>query len=215
MLFKRLALISILALTTSEIANAGSALSWNLSRDMIEGIAKNPNGVWTFMKNTTGVDNPVNYSQLSHYHSPCYQITPYLDCWHINKNNGIYPLVGIATKTFKYRGITETQGIPLFHPGANSPVILRWKSPIDGNVSVMGRVSAFDQNCNGDGINWAFKDKNAVIIKSGHLNNCTGHVFSAENIAVIKGDSLYFSIDMNGTTYNDSTNLDMLITSQQ
>jgi hypothetical protein len=215
MLYKRLALISVLVLTTSEIAIAGQVFSWNLSRDMMKGITHNPKGVWAFMQNTTGVDKPENYSLLADYYAPCAIETPYLKCWHVPDSLGSYPLVGITTKTFSYRGTTLIKGVPLFHPAINSPVILRWQSPINGSVNVMGRVSAFDQNCSGDGVNWFLKNNSATIIKSGHLNRCTGAAILVDNIAVIKGDSLYFSIDMNQTLHNDSTNLDILIIGQQ
>jgi len=212
-MLKILGLASVLALTFGNTATAGKALSWNLSRAMMTGITSNPKGAWTFMQNTSGIDNPANYTLLPTYSSSCVEGGP-LNCW-INTNIVQPPIIGVATKTFNYRGITVIRGIPYLHPGDNIPTILRWKSPISGEVSVMGRVSAIDPNCCGDGINWSLKNKNAAIIKSGYLVQGQGNTFLAQNIEIKKGESLYFTVDMNGTVYNDSINLDMIITSQQ
>ena len=215
-MFKFFGLVSVLALTFSNAAIAGKAFSWNLSRAMMIGITTNPKGTWAFMQNTSGIDKPANYTLLPKYYSPCFIETPWLNCWRKTDANGVYPVVGVATKTFNYRLTTQTRGVPLLHPGLNIPVILRWKSPINGKVNIMGRVSDIDYISGvGDGINWSLKDKNATTIKSGALANGEGATFSAQNILIRKGESLYFTVDMKNDLNSDSTNLDMIITNQQ
>lgn len=215
-MLKFLGMAGVLVLTFCNTATAGKALSWNLSRDMMIGITTNPTGVWAFMQNTSGIDQPANYTLLPQYYSPCFVNTPLLHCWRETDANGTYPVVGVAKKTFTYRLTTHTQGIPLLHPGLNIPVILRWKSPINGKVNIMGRVSDIDYISGvGDGINWSLKNKDATVIKSGTLDNGEGATFSAHNIVMRKGESLYFSVDMKNNLNSDSTNLDIIITSRQ
>lgn len=217
-MLKVLGLVSVLALTFINTATAGKAYSWNLSRAMTIGIINNPKGSWGFMQNTSGVDDPANYSLLPVNHSPCFVETPLFNCWRNTNAKGAYPVIGVATKTFDYRGITFNKRIPYLHPGVNIPVILRWKSPISGTVNIMGRVSAIDPNWgDGDGVNWSLKNKSATILKSGYLAQGQGSIFLMQNIAIEKGESLYFTVDdgQNGDNHNDSTHLDMLITSQQ
>ncbi|MDD5126226.1 hypothetical protein [Methylovulum sp.] len=217
-MFKILGLVSLLVLAFSNAATAGKAFSWDLSRAMMKGITTNPQGSWAFMQNTSGIDNPANYTLLPKYHSPCFVETPWLNCWRQTDAKGSYPVIGVAIKTFAYRGITFSRGIPYLHPSVNVPVILRWKSPINGRVNIMGSVSAIDPNWgDGDGINWSLKNKNATIIKSGYLAQGQGSTFLAQNIGIKKGESLYFTVDdgQKGDRNNDSTNLDIFITSQQ
>ncbi|MDD5126225.1 hypothetical protein [Methylovulum sp.] len=201
-MLKILGLVSVLALTFCNTATAGKALSWNLSRAMMTGITVNPKGAWAFMQNTSGIDKPVNYTLLPTYSSSCVGRGP-LNCW-INTTITQPPIIGVATKTFTSPGVTHSRGIPLLHPGENIPVILRWKSPINGKVSVMGRVSAIDPNCCGDGVNWSLKNKNAAIIKSGYLVQGQGSTFFAQNIGIKKGESLYFTIDKRKTAFSGS-----------
>lgn len=192
-------------------STAGKSFAWNISRVMLAGMTSNPQGTWAFMENTSGIDKPENYTLLPIYSKGCVGRGA-LNCWVSNTVNKL-PLIGVATKTFTIPELKHEVGMPLLHPGENTPVILRWKSPINGKVNVMGRVSAI--SCCGDGINWSLKNKNAAIIRSGYLSPSQGSTFLAQDIAIKAGESLYFAVDMNGTILSDSTNLDMLITSQQ
>ncbi|MGZ8226286.1 MAG: hypothetical protein ACXWT3_06545 [Methylococcaceae bacterium] len=215
-MLKILGLVSVLALTLANTATAGEAYSWDLSRAMMQDIVNNPKGVWAFMQNTSGVDDPSNYTLLPTYQSACGGAET-LHCWRDTKIS-IHqaPPIGVATKTFESRLTTHRKWRPLLHPGENVPVILRWTSPIDGNVSVMGTVSDIDYISGaGDGVNWSLKDTNATVIKSGTLANGEGDTFAAQNVLMHKGESLYFSIDMKDDINSDSTNLEMLIISQQ
>lgn len=212
-MLKTLVLTSVLALTLVNTAAAEKAYSWNLSSAMTKHIDINSKGVWAFMQNTTDIDDPANYTLLPDYSSICFGVGP-MKCW---RNTGVSftPIIGIATETFSFRGVKHTKYAPLLHPGQNVPVIIRWQSPIDGKVNISGRISAIDRSCCGDGVNWALKNNSAAIIRYGHLNQGQGAAFTAQDIAIGKGENLYFSVDMNDSITYDSTRLDLLISSLQ
>lgn len=202
----------VAAFALSGVVLAGEALSWNLSRDMMTGITQNPKGVWAFMQNNTHTHDPANYTLLPSYWGP---IGPYgypISMWR-NDENEAY--IGIPTKTHRWGGasITALRGMPHLHPGFNgNQPILRWKSPVSGTINILGRVSSVDGTC-GDGITWSLEN-GATVLQSGILKG-NGTVFSAQDLPVSKGTRLYFIIGMGADYFCDTTNLDMIIVSQQ
>ena len=105
------------------------------------------------------------------------------------------------------------QGVITAHPGINgNEPILRWTSPISGNVSISGRVTDVDNAC-GDGILWSLEQENKVLQSGAAKANSA--TFSAQSLPVTKGANFYFIIDMGANWGCDTTNLDMLITTQQ
>ena len=200
--------ISALAVTVSSTAMAGQAQSWNLSRDMMKGIRKNPTGIWWFMENRSGIHDPAKYIKLPNYKNPCYDTIDPINkpvCWQ-DSQVSFPPLVEI-------NGAGSYRGVPLVHPGQDTPVIVRWKSPVTGIVNIAGTISSIDPTC-GDGVGWSIEN-GADIIRSGILPNGEGAAFFATDISITAGASLYFIVNMNGSTYCDSSAWDLIITSQQ
>ncbi len=205
-------IFKILALTTlllsSGIAMAGGALSWNLSRDMMTGITKNPKGVWSFMQTQT-LHNSGLYALLPDYSKFCIWAAQLPNtsrsCWQ-DLSTGIF--AGVETKG-------ATRGMPVLHPQVDRAVLVRWKSPISGTVDIMGRVSHADGSGLGDGVDW-FVDYQSETLLSGSVNS-TGNTFFKQSISVVKGRSLYFIIDrgVNNDASADTTYMDIIITSQQ
>jgi hypothetical protein len=198
-------------------AMAGQALSWNLSRDMMTGITKNPKGVWAFME-SQALHSPVDYKLFPTYSSRCLdnQSTPikFMSCWQDSTVIHTAAIIGVTTRTISFRTVpVVTRGVPYLHPGSDRAVIIRWKSPVSGNVDISGRVSDIDSSC-GDGINWFIDKQNSTLLS--RAENGTGSKFYQQNIPVTKGQSLYFIIDRgNNNESCDSTALDLIITSQQ
>ena len=216
-------IFKILAPTTlllsSGIAMAGGALSWNLSRDMMTGITKNPKGVWSFMQTQT-LHNSGLYALLPIYSAGCiddlFNTINFMNCWQDSTAIPTSTIVGITTKTISFRTIPVAQrGIPFLHPGSDRAVVVRWKSPVSGNIDLFGRVSDIDSVC-GDGIDWFVDYQNTTLV-SGSLTNGTGATFFKQSVPVVKGQSMYFIIDrgINNDHVCDSTNLDVIITHQQ
>lgn len=205
--FKFLSLIGVLGLALCSQAMAGQALSWNLSRDILKAGTKNPSGVWSFMKNDSADHNPAHYALLPTYNKPCIwngaigQWVSY--CW---EDSTTLVIVGVGGKTRAY--------IPTLHPNYYTFSIVRWKSPITGKVTVSGRFSLLD-NSGVTGINW-FIDNDTNTLAQGSLNTLLeGNTFLLQDVAVKKGESLYFIVDpKDATPYYDTTGLDLLITAQ-
>lgn len=103
------------------------------------------------------------------------------------------------------------------HPYINTTVAVGWQSPIDGVISISGRVT--DSDCGGsDGVSW-FIDKGATPLASGGVN-CTEQLFSdgsgSENltyVAVRSGEFIYFVVHPRSSTNWDTTLLDITIAS--
>lgn len=214
---KRLSSLGIALLSAMAFASivlAMEAQSWNLSHDMSLGIAKNPNGVWAFMRNTYQDHVPTHYSLLPVYEDACGGYVGF-SCWRSDEP-GSLPAVGIVrgTKPVQVSGLLMPPRLPDMHPGANgSYVAVRWRSPITGTINISGRFSDMDTVC-GDGIGW-FIDRGAYTLAKGVLGNGEGGTFLLQKVPVQKYQNLYFVVTANGNNCADSTALDLLITSQQ
>ena len=184
------------------------------TRDIMTYITTNPNGVWTYMQNSTGTHNPTNYYNLFPNPSSCNFNGP-MFAWMTQDCNAGYIGMPITTYAFSSGGKSNIlmQGVITAHPGINgNEPILRWTSPISGNVSISGRVTDVDNAC-GDGILWSLELEKKVL-QSGAVNGNSAN-FSAQSLPVTKGTNLYFIIDMGANWVCDTTNLDMVITTQQ
>lgn len=207
-LFKISSLISVLWVLTVDISIAEDAVSWNLSQDMSIDMTKNPTGVWAFMQNK-GTHNPVNYTLLqNHSSNGTYPMDEWLDVQP-------FPYIGMLTKNYRWLSVGKNRikalkGTPHLHPGKNGrQAIVRWKSPITGKVSLLGKVADVEHYC-GDGVSWSL-EKGTTVIQSGTVQN-NGAVFSVQDVQVSKGEALYFIVDGGNDADCDTTNLDLLVT---
>ena len=187
------------------------------TRDIMTYITTNPNGVWAYMQNSTGVHNPNNYTLFPNQYSSSSSCTfnEPMFAWMAQDCNSGYIGMPITTYSWSSAGLSQIamQGVIHAHPGiyGNEP-ILRWTSPISGTVSISGRVTSVDGAC-GDGILWSLEQENKVL-QSGAVK-ANSATFSAQSLPVTKGANFYFIIDMGANRDCDTTNLDMLITTQQ
>ncbi|BAP56859.1 hypothetical protein THII_2562 [Thioploca ingrica] len=226
--------IMMLAVASSASVEAAAANSWNLSSDMIIAtMSTNPCSptnllpssfgigcVWTAMYDAVGTShNSLNYLMMPNYF-PTYPgpsnpgpSNPFA-VW---TNPSQYALlVGVATQTYNASNgtsnFTHIQGIPTLHPDTTLSSIIRWKSPINGNINIMGRIADVDSAC-GNGINW-FVDKGNSTLMSGTLaNGNNGATILQQNIPVSIGTYLYFIVSpKNNDNLCDTTYLDIIIT---
>jgi hypothetical protein len=224
-----LGLLATLTLTASNPAVAQEAIgrvrSWNLSRYMQLGFSTNPTPsntnpspndreIWEFLTTTT-LQNPANYQRIHQFSSPCvnaaYQAMVDSKCWQGPLNQNIV-LPALGAKTSGWFQGPSLQGLTFLHPTVNKAVVLRWKSPIDGYVSILGRISDGDPNC-GNGIKW-FVDRENLKLLEGTLNNGNATSFNKGQIPVSIGTSLFFIVDSNGNQDCDTTFLDLLIVAE-
>lgn len=224
--------VMMLAVASSASVEAAVANSWNLSRDMMSLIIPNPfpttplpnpfpttpllpniSNVWTAMYDAGGTSHtPANYQPMPAY-DLSYASNPFA-VWKDPAQNSL--LVGVATQTYNAingtSNFTHIQGIPTLHPGPTFSSIIRWQSPINGNINIMARIADVDSAC-GNGINW-FVDKGNFTLMSGTLaNGNNGATILQQNIPVSTGTYLYFIVSpKNNNNLCDTTYLDIIIT---
>jgi len=199
--------ILLMVLASTHTASARQAISWNLSRDLLlNGMATNPKGVWAFMENVTGNTNPAKYTLLPTYSSPCDW-----SFWNATAPSGF-----VCWEDLKMHGVIGfgLDGFLEMHPPSegkiNNQVVLRWTSPVAGNISVSGRISLVNSTC-GDGVNWYFRTQSTVL-QSGVIAKGLGATFPVQILPMTKAAKLYFVVDSKANNYCDSVYLDMLIT---
>lgn len=207
---KAVLLLSLFSLMGTSLNTWADAMSWNLARDVVF-IKSNPapNSPWTFMQNASGTNKPENYTLLPFFKADACDGKP-ATCWQ-DPASGSHVTVHFKTYTFTGNGtFVIAPGDVVFHPGQNSQTIIRWTSPIVGEINVLGRVNHVHETCS-DGVTWSLNLDGAVI-QSGSLAKGKGAVFSATKVPVTKSSSLYFVLDKKANFSCDTSTIDMLIT---
>lgn len=98
------------------------------------------------------------------------------------------------------------------HPGPKIPVTAIWRSPIIGKVSVQVVLSDADPNC-GNGIDWAIRHGGKTLA-SGVMDNAGSVEQPAKDVEVKPGDLVRLVIGPRGEYTCDSTQADLIITSE-
>lgn len=215
--FIRPVLAAALAIGSASIAAADPAHSWNLSRSMMNGFNSNPFGegqVWTAMYDAVGETlNPANYQPMPSFVSN-YDGRPN-DAWNFPPSHSL--IVQAPTGTFLLGNNPPIQrGTPLMHPGPGKSSVIRWMSPINGQVQVLARVSDANAGC-GNGVTWNVLRDNVSVASGTLANGANGDVVQltvpvqAANSGYA-GTSLYFVVSPNGNNHQcDTTIFDVLI----
>lgn len=196
---KNAVLASLLMFLPVNMAIAATTLSWNLQLDLRAGMATNPKGVWAFMQSIPSNKNPAKYRLLPTYQNPCdlsrwnVPATPVYSCW---QDLASHSVISVPIKG------TPNVGV---HPGINNQVILRWQSPIAGNISITGGLTDSDPAC-GDGIKWYLRTE-STILKEAVLANGKSATFSLPGLPVKKSARLYLVIDKGKNNWCDATDI--------
>ena len=199
------------AIVTSAATIAAPAHSWNLSRSMMNGFNANPFGegqVWTAMYDAVGETlNPANFQTMPTF-LPSYNNSPQ-DAWAFPSSHSLIVMVTTAPLPMGTSPVVP-RGVPMLHPGPGKSSVIRWTSPINGLVQVLGRVSDANAGC-GNGVNWAVLRDSSTAAAGTLANGANGDVVSFST-PVQLGTSLYFVVSPNGTNHQcDSTIFDVLI----
>jgi hypothetical protein len=201
-------------------AMAGSAQSWNLSRDMyLDATVSHPvtqsDGVWSFMY--TASPGVANYQMLSDFQTlSLSRGSAWI--WR-DANVSPEPAVWVNDVTQPSATGSSQAGVPHLHPAPNAEAVVRWHSPITGTIRLLGRFSAVDRGV-GDGVTWRIVHNGMTTpLAQGSVQNTAagnGDVFHIKNIAVTRGDSLYFVVNAgpHHDSNSDTTDLDVIITTQ-
>ena len=138
---------------------AGSSRSWNVAELVNDLTAANPHadtygnaGVWGFLD---GQDGP----RLLPESLEAIDGRRELQAW----RNGDTPSVFVNASA---RPVSVWTTLParrfFMHPGPRGPVAVAWTSPIDGEVSIRGRIA--DAHPGGDGVGWRLEQFNAADV---------------------------------------------------
>lgn len=199
--------------------------SWNLATDFrILPNQENPNrdscnnlGVWGFMGSGSLTRDPANYYLYSIFGNGG---IPGLNIWSGNylDSNGRFPHIGFNASgaTFIQGAITWPANTVDVHPAPSQLVIMAWRSPVTGYVSVTGGVSDNNPAC-GDGVLW-YIDKNSTTVASGGYVNGGSQTFAngvggtgLNTVAVSAGDVIYLAIHPGGNYLCDDSRVDLFI----
>lgn len=191
-------------------AFADTAMSWNLARDVI--LAKEsapPGSPWSFMQNSSGVSKAENYILLPYFKADSCNNLP-ATCW-MDQVSGAHVSVHMKPYTYTANGsFTIAAGNVAFHPGQNSQTVIRWTSPVVGEINILGRVNSVHDSC-GDGVAWSLNQGDTVL-QSGSLVRGSGAVFSVSKVPVTQSSAIYLVLDKKANYVCDTSTIDMLIT---
>ncbi|MDB6117808.1 MAG: Protein of unknown function (DUF1553)/Protein of unknown function (DUF1549)/Planctomycete, partial [Verrucomicrobiaceae bacterium] len=98
------------------------------------------------------------------------------------------------------------------HPGPKISVTAIWRAPVAGKISVQAKLSDADPNC-GNGINWAVRHHSHTL-SSGVMDNAGSVETPPAEVEVCAGDLVRLVIGPRGEYSCDSTQADLVITSE-
>src|SRR5439155_20644957 len=127
----------------------------------------------------------------------------------------VLPVVGFnATSSSQNPPCTPTvpAGTVFVHPANPQMVIVGWKSPTSGSVTITGGVASDDATC-GDGIRWYVDQANTTLAEGATPRGGSASFPTGLQATVQIGTYLYFIVDAgaNGNISCDTTRLDVSI----
>jgi hypothetical protein len=193
------------------------ALVWNISEDfLVYPYEENPNrdqygnlDTWWFMTSPTLDRMPDYYVAFPHYTV----VDDNRENWDndepIPPNDLSFPFVGISGQ--KYRTV-------VMHPTDSQLAVLRWESPINGNISLKCKFRDLDGG-GGDGIDWYVEHQSTSGVNTlaeGTLDKASPDypreaTLGLAAFAVSEGDVIDFIVHPRKTSDYDSTNLTVTI----
>ncbi len=202
---------------------------WNLNTDYLNSPnQKNPNpdscgnqNVWHFMQGTSSNHDPKTYSLMSKFttaanRQPFYDPAFFHWAGEELASAGGMPFFGRSSQVNRNFGCSARYmpaNTIVGHPASTGPLVIGWRSPVTGTVSVTGGTTSLD----GGTIIW-YVDKGATNLAYGWTANGSSQYFqygtgggSLANVKVQQGDFLYLGIDPAGNFSCDTTSLGISI----
>jgi len=221
---RRFAGLCLLLTLFSRMGNAQCS-EWNLAADFRTAPNQanpNPDGcgniAWYFLESapaTFPAHLPASYALLPEFRTDFFFIRG-LEEWQgteisANVSNKL-PMVALNTtgRTQVIGGIIWPPDVVMVHPWKDKLVVVGWKSPMTGTVSVAATLRDLDTTC-GNGALWfidRFDGTTNTTLASGALPSSA----SLADVPVRRGDFVYFIVDpKDGEHRCDSTALDVVI----
>jgi hypothetical protein len=223
--FKGLAALAVVVLIAGVATPSASASrpTWDVRADFrVFPNQENPSpdqmnnpGVWSYLYSPSGQLNPGAYKLLPGFSTDKFAI-PGLESWSgdnvSTSQYDLLPTVGINATGHEVSpsNVHWPADDVLVHPWWNQPVVIGWRSPVHGDVTVSGIVSLAQQpNC-GDGVDWAlYLDE--TVLAHGTIAQLEDNTWFLP-VHVSPGHSLYLTVSSRTTIYCDSTLVDLNIT---
>lgn len=202
----RAVLAVALAASGANIVTAAPAYSWNLSRAMMSSVITNPfngGGRWSAMYDAVGSTlNPVNFQMMPTF-TPNWSGQPQ-DAWIFPSSHALSVSVPTGPLPLGSNPVVP-KGMPMLHPGPGKSSIVRWLSPLNGNVHVLARISDANAGC-GNGITWNVLRNNVSLAGGALPNGHNGTVVHLQvpvtaQTAAHPGTAIYFVVSPNGNDH--------------
>jgi len=198
------------------------AQSWDLASDFrISPDQENPSrdrfgnlAVWHYLDSASLARDPATYTPLSSFTTQFFAING-LEGWlDPTAPSDTLHVISNATGSFQfpYDQVDWPDGAIELHPSYDRLVIVGWRSPITGPISVAGGVTDANASC-GNGIAW-FVTHDGTDLAGGVIDNGGAQSFAggALDLAVTAGDFVYIVLDPRDGDYAcDSTRVDLTI----
>ena len=172
-------------------------------------------GVWSYLFSPSGKQNPAAYRLLRAFDTDKFEVPGLESWWGRNvstSQDDLLPAVGINATGHEVTRfhVHWPAGAVLVHPWSGQPVVIRWRSPVSGNIFVTGAVAlAQHPNC-GTGIAWAV-DLGARTLRHGAITHRQRQGWSLR-VHLKSGKSLYVVVAPRIGFACDSTLVSLTIT---
>jgi len=217
------------SLISTPTATKESCREWNLPSDFqVWPNHENPNrdscgnpGVWHFMGSATLDRNPSTYYLLPRFVTDSYGKVGLLMWRDMNADFPGVAFNATGVDIGMTYGMTWSANAIWIHPGSSKLVIIGWRSPISGNVKIMGSVLDGQTGDVDDGINW-YIDKGSIALAAGSVDPGGGQNLqsglggsSLTEVAINQGEFIYLIIHPRGHHYCDPTFIELTISKTQ
>lgn len=210
----------------SWISSTGSSptcTAWNLAADFrTSPNHANPNpdscgnkDVWYFMQSSGLAHDSATYSVFNSFNSASN------DRYFWQSNNAPYhwPYVAknsAATAFSDGYSVSWPAGSVIALPNTGQLVVIGWRSPFTGNVSIKGSVTNVGYGC-GDGLDWSIEHDGAKLANGGWDKQtkplAIHSPFTVANVTITQGSFIYLVVDPRQSNYCDEVGWDVTINS--
>ena len=182
---------------------------WDLGKDLSQDFKNDGSSAWRLQKSLTKEVELQTFVNFPDYEPELPYDVGKVRFWFDKKIS--YLGVGIPLIDFKTpSGLEFLSGVPFVAPVKKSPVVIRWRSPLTGQVGVQGRLKDIDGSC-GDGISWHLFDGKDQL-GSGSIANGGAGGFEYSALSVTKvSSSIYLVVDQNENQDCDATQVEFSI----
>ncbi len=216
----------LIVMSPSGAVSTAAGTTWDLANDFRTAPSQaNPSpdrcgnkGVWSYLAGPS--NDPAGYRHLSDFTTRKFHVEG-LETWSGEHQSideaDTLPAVGLnaTTNAVDLHNIHWPAGDVLVHPLSSHAVVVAWRSPMTGNVTISGQAwLAQHPNC-GNGVDWSLRF-GAAVLRSGAIAAHDKARWTVPRLHVTKGDQIYLAIDPKDEYHScDSTIVRLIIKKYQ